>query len=157
MSISHHVNHFVVPVSRASVPEARNLTRAALADWGFTAGTRLADVAALIVTELVTNSVVHAAESTSNVAVTLRLRDGRLTVEVYDDHPRGPRLGSARAGDEHGRGLHIIHCLATEWDGRVHVRTFPGRPGKAVVVMLERGDVPVGRERAADESAAILV
>ncbi|MFQ3561115.1 ATP-binding protein [Streptomyces gramineus] len=157
MSISRHVNHFVVPVGNASVPQARNLARATLAEWGFASGTRLADSIAVIVSELVTNSVVHAAEAASNVRVTLRLWDGRLTVEVYDDHPQRPRLCSARAADEHGRGLHIIHSLATEWDGRVELRTSPGRPGKAVVVMLDSEGTSAKRERPAEDRVAVLV
>ncbi|MER6462032.1 ATP-binding protein [Streptomyces sp. NPDC001288] len=157
MSVSHHVNCFVVPVRPESVPQARNLTCATLACWGFAPGTQLVDSIAVIVTELVTNSVVHAAEATSSVTVTLRLWGGRLTVQVYDDHPGRPRLDSAHAADEHGRGLHIIHDLAMEWDGCVELRACPGRPGKAVVVMLESGSASAGREGTSAECAAALV
>jgi anti-sigma regulatory factor (Ser/Thr protein kinase) len=156
MSQSHHVDHFVVPVSQESVPQSRNLTRATLACWGFALGDQIVDDIAVIVTELVTNSVVHAAEVTSNVAVTLRLWRGRVTVEVFDGHPHRPRLSRAPAADEHGRGLHIIHHLALEWDGCVGLRTCPGRPGKSVVVMLESGTALLAQERASEERASAM-
>ncbi|MFF4934835.1 ATP-binding protein [Streptomyces griseofuscus] len=100
------------------------------------------DTISLIVTELVTNSVLHAGGRTPDVEVMLQLRGGLLTVEVRDDHPSRPSLNGAAARDEHGRGLHIVHHLAREWGGCVRLRTCPGRPGKSVVVVLDTGAAP---------------
>jgi serine phosphatase RsbU (regulator of sigma subunit) len=58
----------------------------------------------------------------------LRLRRGAEVVwaEVFDPDLRLPRLRSARATDEGGRGLYLIEQLATRWGSR------PTPEGKAV-------------------------
>ncbi|HXC84007.1 MAG TPA: SpoIIE family protein phosphatase [Trebonia sp.] len=58
----------------------------------------------------------------------LRLRRGAEVVwaEVFDRDLRLPRLRSARATDEGGRGLYLIEQLATRWGSR------PTSEGKAV-------------------------
>jgi hypothetical protein len=59
---------------------------------------------------------------------TLRLRRGAETVwvEVFDPDLRLPRLRTARATDEGGRGLYLVEQLATRWGSR------PTPEGKAV-------------------------
>ena len=59
---------------------------------------------------------------------TLRLRRGAETVwvEVFDPDLRLPRLRTARATDEGGRGLYLVEQLATRWGSR------PTADGKAV-------------------------
>ena len=47
-------------------------------------------------------------------------------VEVFDPDLRLPRLRSARATDEGGRGLYLVEQLATRWGSR------PTPEGKAV-------------------------
>ncbi|WP_345620418.1 ATP-binding SpoIIE family protein phosphatase [Streptomyces ziwulingensis] len=103
---------------------ARALVRGALADWiGLAlAGTeyltdRLADDALLVVSELVTNAVVHAG---TDVGVVCRLLvSGTLVIEVSDHHPRrSPRGGDAVcAADtpEYGRGLRLVAMLSDAW------------------------------------------
>ncbi len=58
----------------------------------------------------------------------LRLRRGAevVWVEVFDPDLRLPRLRSARATDEGGRGLYLVEQLATRWGSR------PTAEGKAV-------------------------
>src|SRR6185437_2720241 len=58
----------------------------------------------------------------------LRLRRGAelVWVEVFDPDLRLPRLRSARATDEGGRGLYLVEQLATRWGSR------PTPEGKAV-------------------------
>jgi serine phosphatase RsbU (regulator of sigma subunit) len=58
----------------------------------------------------------------------LRLRRGAETVwvEVFDPDLRLPRLRTARATDEGGRGLYLVEQLATRWGSR------PTPEGKAV-------------------------
>lgn len=70
----------------------------------------------LIVSELVTNSVLHANRGTSRASVTLRLlaSDDLLIVEVRDPGSFSdmPRLGVEPGDfDEGGRGLHLISLL----------------------------------------------
>ncbi|MFF5142208.1 SpoIIE family protein phosphatase [Streptomyces sp. NPDC013157] len=87
---------------------ARRLTRQALAGWGLE---DLTDTAELLVSEIVTNAVRHASRP-----ISLRLlRTDVLRCEVGDDVPQLPRLRQAKATDEHGRGLYLVHRLARRW------------------------------------------
>ncbi|GAA4893824.1 SpoIIE family protein phosphatase [Streptomyces coeruleoprunus] len=89
---------------------ARRLTRARLADWGLD---DLADTVELLVSELVTNAVRHAA---SGRPVEVRLvRTDVLQCEVADGGYGLPALLAAGPGDEHGRGLRVVDALAREW------------------------------------------
>ncbi|WP_245001571.1 ATP-binding protein [Streptomyces alfalfae] len=76
----------------------------------------IADEAVLIVSELVTNAIVHSGGR--QVTVTVSLRDGSLRIEVHDGVPsRHGRPGSPRDADEHGRGLILVQLLAEEGRG----------------------------------------
>ncbi|MFH9977750.1 SpoIIE family protein phosphatase [Streptomyces sp. NPDC017179] len=116
------------PQARATLPQgalapgaARALLRAALTEWtdlGFEIGERLADDTLIVVSELVTNAVVHAG---TDVELTCRLEPetGACVVEVCDHHPsRAPRdHGSAAPHEtpEYGRGLRLIAALCEAW------------------------------------------
>ncbi|MFK0118423.1 SpoIIE family protein phosphatase [Streptomyces sp. NPDC090994] len=103
---------------------ARALVRVALADWTQQAlpGTeyltdRHADDALLVVSELVTNAVVHAG---TDVGVAFRLEPtGTLVVEVSDRHPaRAPRSTDAESSagtPEYGRGLRLVATVCDAW------------------------------------------
>jgi len=109
----------------SSAAEARRFVRSALTDWG---ASNLGEVAALLVTELVTNAVLH---TRSGPEVTARLAGDRLRVEVADDNPTPPvrqRYGP-RAGT--GRGLILVNELASAWG------TESSRGGKIVWFELE--------------------
>lgn len=89
-----------------------------------------ADDAALIVTELITNAVTHAASP--DFRLTVRREGGDLTLTVTDrgggtGHPRVVHPDDAAA---HGRGLAIVHLLAD------HVRITCGLLGHTVAVKL---------------------
>ncbi|WP_432026749.1 SpoIIE family protein phosphatase [Streptomyces sp. 1222.5] len=106
-----------LPGSPLAPGSARGLVRAALAEVpGVSA--RLADDAMAVVSELVTNAVVHAG---TDVEVDWRLEEtGAFVVEVRDRHPsRAPRdpLGGEVPHDaaEHGRGLRLVATLAESW------------------------------------------
>jgi anti-sigma regulatory factor (Ser/Thr protein kinase) len=93
-------------------------------DWGIS---RVAKLASLVASELVTNAVVHA--RTPSV-MALRLANGTLHVSVRDNDPRPmyrpvPGLTGAHDGD-HGRGLLILDAMADEWG------THPTADGKVV-------------------------
>ena len=83
--------------------------------------TRLEDVR-LLVSELVTNAVVHAG-SEADVSVLL-LRDA-IRIEVGDDSTDPPVPRDAAVSDLGGRGLALVDALATSWgvdireDGKV--------------------------------------
>src|SRR5438094_2270645 len=82
----------------SSAAEARRFVRSALAEWG---ASRLDDAATLLVTELVTNAVLHTRPAP---AVTARMAGRRLRAEVADDNPAPPgrQHYTPRAGP--GRG-----------------------------------------------------
>ncbi|MEU9948767.1 ATP-binding protein [Streptomyces poriferorum] len=106
---------FALPAQPESVAGARRLTRARLDEW------RLDDdaheAAVLIVSELVTNAVVHTASA--RVVCELRCLETRLRIAVQDQghQPGGPRLG-AGADDEHGRGLLLVDAMCSAWGSR---------------------------------------
>ncbi|MER5436661.1 ATP-binding SpoIIE family protein phosphatase [Streptomyces sp. NPDC002588] len=99
---------------------ARDLVRAALTEWGGVAE-HLAGDAILVVSELVTNAVVHAG---TDVELLCRLEEcpehGRaVVVEVCDHHPsRAPRDHPPEQPyetPEYGRGLRLVATLADAW------------------------------------------
>ena len=95
-----------------SVAEARRFARGQLEEWG---APELCDSAALVVSELVTNAVVHTGTTT---VVDLRLDAHSLRVEVEDQHPgRVLPTGLPTPSDdsESGRGLGITSSLASSW------------------------------------------
>ncbi|MFI2779829.1 ATP-binding protein [Streptomyces sp. ALB3] len=127
---------FALPAHPESVAGARRLTRARLADWRLTGDTY--DAAVLIVSELVTNAVVHTASA--RVVCELRCDESRLRVSVQDQgrQPGGPRL-SLTAEGEHGRGLLLVDSMSAAW-GSHAAGNHSGR-----VVWAE---LPYGSERA---------
>ncbi|MEU9568449.1 ATP-binding SpoIIE family protein phosphatase [Streptomyces massasporeus] len=114
--------------SSAAPGAARVLVRAALAEWtglGLPGAghltDRLADDATLVVSELVTNAVVHAG---TDVEMECRLeRDtpdtAALVVEVSDHHPsrapRGSEPETPHDTPEYGRGLRLVGALSEAW------------------------------------------
>ncbi|MFJ4332722.1 MULTISPECIES: SpoIIE family protein phosphatase [unclassified Streptomyces] len=135
---------------------ARAMARAALADWSALGlpGTEhltehLAADALVVVSELVTNAVVHAG---TDVEVVLQVEEtGTLVVEVADHHPsRAPRGGEPETPHEppeYGRGLRLVAALAEAWG-------VTYRPGcKAVWARLPAG----GAEAAEGAVEAVAV
>ncbi|MDT0308837.1 ATP-binding protein, partial [Streptomyces sp. DSM 44917] len=109
---------FRLPALDRSVRVARARTREALAGWGLSAPA--VENAELVVSELVTNAVLHTGSQA--VVCTLRAGEGLVRVEVADQrttapHPPGgsARARAARAEDERGRGLILVEALSTAW------------------------------------------
>jgi two-component sensor histidine kinase len=73
-------------------------------------GSDLAERAALVVTELATNAILHAG-STPNVRIWYG--GGAVRLEVSDESETMPRAASAAAMS--GRGLQIVTAMATAW------------------------------------------
>jgi anti-sigma regulatory factor (Ser/Thr protein kinase) len=96
-----------------SVPQARHHATAQLACWGLPPG--LADDAALITTELVTNAIVHAPGGRAvTITLALQLHDGWLRIEVTGpDGGDVPAVTTMPGPDAiGGRGLPIVDALA---------------------------------------------
>ncbi len=106
-----------------AVRTARRAVRLRLRGWGLES---LADLAALLVSELVTNALRHA---TGPIGVRLIRPSGPggvLRVEVSDPLPDPPRERTARPEDESGRGLQLVASSSRNWGTR------PGGTGKTV-------------------------
>jgi two-component sensor histidine kinase len=70
----------------------------------------VADDALIVVDELVTNAVMHAASESIVVAL---LDDHRLRIEVHDRDPRPPVVAEPRPSG--GFGLAIVSALTDGW------------------------------------------
>ncbi|MFI5805294.1 ATP-binding protein [Streptomyces sp. NPDC051561] len=105
---------FALPACPESVARARHLTTDRLAYWGLFGD--VGDTAALVVSELVTNAVIHT--GSERVRCELTDGDGRLRISVQDEGigDGGPRLRrtAANAG-EHGRGLYLVDAMCDTW------------------------------------------
>ncbi len=93
------------------------------------AADELVDTVQLLVTELVTNAVVHAAS-----APRLEIHLGRATIRiaVYDDDATMPERREPDVDRPGGRGLHLLDLLATRWGSEPHP------PGKVVWFEVDR-------------------
>ncbi|MEV6547248.1 ATP-binding protein [Streptomyces sp. NPDC051597] len=96
-----------------SAAAARRHTAEITLRWGL--GEEVGDAAALVVSELVTNAVVHTAGTL--VSCELSFATGHLTVAVRDQGygAGGPTLCDADDGEERGRGLLLVDALSVAW------------------------------------------
>jgi anti-sigma regulatory factor (Ser/Thr protein kinase) len=83
----------------------------------------LEHTACLLVTELVTNAVLHAR---TPLTVAVEIRSGGLRMSVADMSPHGPTLRTYDAQATTGRGMHLVDLLSERWG----LEERPG--GKAV-------------------------
>jgi anti-sigma regulatory factor (Ser/Thr protein kinase) len=115
-----------------AVPCARLHTVSVLAEWGLG---DLADDAALVISELMTNAVRASAALPARPPVLLHLTAGQrsLRVEVHDSSPSEPVLCAPDPGAEHGRGLAVVAALSARYGSQ---RT--GRCRKVVWAELTR-------------------
>jgi anti-sigma regulatory factor (Ser/Thr protein kinase) len=79
---------------------------------------RVVDEAELLVSELVTNAVVH-----GTPPITLRVecggRDG-MRVSVTDRNPAPARVRGAGAAEESGRGMRLVDVISDDWGVEPH-------------------------------------
>jgi anti-sigma regulatory factor (Ser/Thr protein kinase) len=109
----YRVLEIEVGADPADLGDARARAHAALADWAVP--TDAAEAVVLVVSELLTNALVHGGRPTS----ARLLRTGsRVVVEVRDSSSAFPRRRHAEADDENGRGLELVSLLATRWGSR---------------------------------------
>ncbi|MFH8441053.1 ATP-binding protein [Streptomyces sp. NPDC018026] len=100
--------------TQRSVPLARRRAARLVSEWGQPG---IAGDAALVVSELMTNALLHGSLRGRLIRVHVTLGHRILRVEVSD--PRGERLPRPRplseAGEQFGRGLLLVGALATRW------------------------------------------
>jgi hypothetical protein len=109
---------FELAAHPGSPAQARHLTKARLNGWSVCED--ICDTAALVVTELVTNALVHTASS----HIVCELHDGtdlvRIAVRDEGCAPGAPHPARARPEEEHGRGLLLIDALCHAWGAHEH-------------------------------------
>jgi anti-sigma regulatory factor (Ser/Thr protein kinase) len=116
-----------LPPTTDSVPLARRFARSALRESQSDVDTVL-----LLVSEVVTNAVLHAR---SGIRLVVEDRDEVARVEVHDASPVPPRMHHFRLVSGTGRGLRMLDQLAQTWG----VDADPRGSGK--VVWFEVGTV----------------
>ncbi len=113
-----------------AVSHARRFTRRTLRSWGVPGDD--IDTVLLVVSELVTNALVH---TDGKVRLDLTLVGGRMRVAVADASPRSPAkptsIGWEATG---GRGILLVEAMSAAWG------TLPVSGGKQVW-----SEIPVGR------------
>ena len=125
------------------VSSAREQARKALPGWGLGEHT---DVAELIVSELVTNAIVHGA---GQIEVRLSCAaECDLWAEVHDDGAGRPVRQRPAADEEGGRGLELIDGLIELYGGTRGVVDDVDGPGKTVYVAVSLSRGPAGTRRA---------
>ncbi|MFI1828758.1 ATP-binding protein [Streptomyces sp. NPDC020412] len=134
---------FTVPTADASVPEARHAVRDLLGRQGLAIGDDVVQGLLLILTELVTNAVKHAALLSPEVAVEVAVGAGRIRVAVEDDHPYRPTALETDWRHTGGRGLLLVREIAREAGGAYDVEPTAGG-GKVVWAELPLGAVRPG-------------
>lgn len=109
---------FELAAHPGSPAQARRLTRARLTGWSVCEDT--CDTAALVVSELVTNAIVH----TASDVVVCELHDGgdlvRIAVRDQGCSPDEPHPSPQRPEEEHGRGLLLVEALCHAWGAQEH-------------------------------------
>jgi anti-sigma regulatory factor (Ser/Thr protein kinase) len=114
----------VLPATPKAPAAARQLARQVLGE-----GNPATETAMLLISELVTNSVVHSKSGEPGGSVTIALCAGPagILIQVRDDGgPSEPRVAAMPAdATEHGYGLRLVDALAERWgtisspDGRI--------------------------------------
>lgn len=135
------------------IGDARRFTRDKLNTWGLTG---VADNAILMISELVTNAILHGGEG---AVLTLTLDDLKIRAEVRDSSPAMPVVRSYSETATTGRGMVIVDALAAAWgifavdDGKVV--WFELATGGAEEDEVEARDrYPVPAKPASERSAA---
>ena len=115
-----------LPADRTAPSRARNFVAETMRTWELPRST-IAD-AVLLVSELVTNALLHA-RSAPSVEVTRS--QGRVRCVVSDDSPLAPRRRRYAADAATGRGIALVETLASRWG------TEPDGTGKRVWFELD--------------------
>lgn len=105
-----------IGVDPAEVGRARRWARSRLACCPVGSDEALAETLLLLVSELVTNAVVHAGTpSVLRLLLPGRHTQGAVRVEVADLSTCPPRQRHADGEDTNGRGLELVSVLADRW------------------------------------------
>jgi anti-sigma regulatory factor (Ser/Thr protein kinase) len=125
------------PKAASSVAAARRFVAEALS----AASEEARETATLLVSELVTNAIVHA-DSGVTVTVVSPTSSGGIRVDVEDRSTSRPVELRPSATTPHGRGVQLVSALSDEWG----VLEAPGRGGKTVWFELSAPEQSGGRK-----------
>jgi anti-sigma regulatory factor (Ser/Thr protein kinase) len=99
-----------LPPEMHSPRAARHFVAETLARWG---RYDLVDDTTLVVTELVTNAVIHAR---SDVTIAMSAKGGTVRIAIRDSSPALPVPRQPSAMATSGRGLSLVAAAASHWD-----------------------------------------
>ncbi len=139
--ISPHRRSCAIAVDVRAVGQARRFAAEALEGWE---RPDLVDTVALLVSEVVTNVVLHAGTPGELV---IELADDAVRVEVRDGTGRLPQRKDYGDDASTGRGLALVELLADAWGAE------PTEAGKRVWFQLRAPSLPVD-DRAADRRSS---
>ena len=120
-----------LPPEPSSATRARALARDRL---GESCSHDTLETVALLVTELVTNAILHAR---TPLQLTVESRPGGLRISVMDESSDQPAVRRFETDAVTGRGLALVEQLASSWG------VDPTPSGKAVWCEVALEDVPV--------------
>ncbi|MCX5316881.1 ATP-binding protein [Streptomyces sp. NBC_00154] len=124
-----------LPTMGSAVRIARETTEQVLAEWGVSRRHPTVDPALLILSELVTNSVQHAAALSPNVTVIYAAGQDTFAFAVHDRHPYQPLLFSAITATG-ASGLGTVMELTLGLGGTAVIRGDADGKGKSIWITL---------------------
>ncbi|WP_326580686.1 ATP-binding protein [Actinacidiphila glaucinigra] len=128
-----HRHVLTLPTEPAAVAIARKTAEYVYPSWGVSPSHPVFAPALLILSELVTNSVRHAAEASPSLDVIYAASAGVLAFAVHDRHPYRPDLINLA---NPGGGLAVVAEILAELGGTGTVRPDADSGGKSIWVTL---------------------
>lgn len=128
-----------LPAAPTSARAARRFVAEALAHWRLP---EVVETAELLVSELVTNALLHAH---TDVELIARLTEGRVHIEVRDESSFLPTTRRHHQESQTGRGLELVETLADAWG----VDAPDGSEGKGVWFELAAVELTTTAQRLA--------
>ncbi|MCX5343089.1 ATP-binding protein [Streptomyces atratus] len=123
-----------LPAMGAAVRTARETTEQVLVEWGVSLRHPSVDPVLLILSELVTNSVRHAAVLSPTVTVLYAAGRDAFAFGVHDRHPYEPALHGPATGT--GGGLATVVELTLGLGGTTAVRKDADGRGKSIWITV---------------------
>lgn len=132
-----HRHVLTLPTMPGAVRTARQTAERALVEWGIGPHHPCIGPALLILSELVTNSVRHAAVLSPQVTVIYAAGADCLAFAVHDRHPYQPPLYAPVTGTDTGTGgLATVMELTLGLSGTAVVRADADGQGKSIWITL---------------------
>jgi hypothetical protein len=130
-----HRHVLTLPSRPGAVRTARETAEQTLIEWGIGLRHPTVDPALLILSELVTNSVRHAAVVSPQLTVIYAAGSDCLALAVHDRHPYQPSLYASVTGTGSG-GLGTVMELVLSLGGTAVVRGDADGQGKSIWITL---------------------